>query len=66
MLPTSNIWERLFSGSGYALINGGKEVLPSKFEVLLFRYMNRQVWGVDKVRELENNTTIREVERSCQ
>lgn len=55
--PRSNILARFFSVSEHALINWRRGVLPSTFQAQFFLYMNPHVWGVEKVRELVNDTT---------
>ena len=52
LLPTSNIFERFFSISGFALTNRRKGLLPSNFGSQLFLCLNRDFWGIDDVRDI--------------
>ncbi len=53
--PTSNMCERLFSISGYALDNRRRGIIPANFEKQMFLHANSHVWGIDGVNAAVND-----------
>ncbi len=52
---TSNMCERVFSISGYALDDRRRGIIPTNFEIQMFRHANSHVWGIDDVNEAVND-----------
>lgn len=52
LLPTSNLCERFFSIAGYAMTNRRKGILPSNLEAQLFLFMNRDLWGINDIKNI--------------
>lgn len=47
LLPTVNLFQRVFSNAGHTLTNRRKGIFSSNFESQLFLYMNQIVWGIE-------------------
>lgn len=54
ILPTSNLCERFFSMTGYALNDRRRGILQSKFELQMFFHANSHSWGLDDVNAISN------------
>jgi hypothetical protein len=54
LIPTSNICERLFSRSGYALNERRLSILPVNAEAQVFLHLNMDLWNIDTLKELSN------------
>lgn len=52
LLPTSNICERLFSNSGYALNDRRRGINPTNLESKMCLHMNNDLWIVDEFTNL--------------
>ncbi len=52
ILPTSNVFERLFSVAGYALGDRRGRMLLSNFEEQIFLHINKELWGIEDVRDM--------------
>ncbi|ETV82391.1 hypothetical protein H257_05043 [Aphanomyces astaci] len=50
--PTSNMCERLFSVTKWALTDRCQSMLPSNFEEQMFLHSNAFLWGIDDVKSV--------------
>ncbi len=55
VVPTSNMCERVFSISEYALDDRRRGNIPANFELQIFLHANLHVWGIDDVSETVND-----------
>jgi len=56
IVPTSNMCERLFSKTGYALSDRRGNILPSNFEEQIFLHANSSFWNVEDVNKIAHGT----------
>lgn len=52
LVPTSNLCERLFSISGYALTNRRRGILPHNFESQIFLHVNHGFWSIEDIKQI--------------
>ena len=52
VLPTSNIYERLFSKSGYCLNSRRRRVFPRDLEPQIFLHANEKYWKISDISEV--------------
>lgn len=56
IVPTFNIFERLFSIAGYTINDRRKGALPSNIEMQLFHHDNARMWSVKEEDDMLQKT----------
>eukprot|EP01040_Poterioochromonas_malhamensis_P017462 gene17462-20072_t len=59
---TSNVCERLFSRARLVLHYLRKRMTPASIEILLYLFVNRDLWDVNTIHEILNKTRVEDLE----